>query len=240
MKKDIRIVLLFVSMLVTTFVNAQETDSLSKKQESIVQIAALTGKGSLPALATRLHAGLDAGLTINQIKEVIIHSYAYAGFPRSIRGLQTFMTVLQDREAKGISDKLGADASPIRNGARKYDRGKAVLDSLLGVPQNGPQIGYSAFAPTIEIFLKEHLFADIFERDVLTYTERELATIAVLSSIGGVEPMLKSHLSICLNVGLSAAQLKQFITVIESTVGEKESEDAKIVLEELLRSRKAK
>lgn len=239
MKKDIRIVLLFVSMLVTTFVNAQETDSLSKKQESIVQIAALTGKGSLPALATRLHAGLDAGLTINQIKEVIIHTYAYAGFPRSIRGLQTFMTVLQDREAKGISDKLGADASPIRNGARKYDRGKAVLDSLLGVPQNGPQIGYSAFAPTIEIFLKEHLFADIFERDVLTYTERELATIAVLSSIGGVEPMLKSHLSICLNVGLSAAQLKQFITVIESTVGEKESEDAKIVLEELLRSRKA-
>jgi len=239
MKKDIRIVLLFVSMLVTTFVNAQETDSLSKKQESIVQIAALTGKGSLPALATRLHAGLDAGLTINQIKEVIIHTYAYAGFPRSIRGLQTFMTVLQDREAKGISDKLGADASPIRNGARKYDRGKAVLDSLLGVPQNGPQIGYSAFAPTIEIFLKEHLIADIFERDVLTYTERELATIAVLSSIGGVEPMLKSHLSICLNVGLSAAQLKQFITVIESTVGEKESEDAKIVLEELLRSRKA-
>ena len=240
MKKHIRIVLLFVSMLVTTFVNAQETDSLSKKQEFIVQIAALTGKGSLPALATRLHAGLDAGLTINQIKEVIIHTYAYAGFPRSIRGLQTFMTVLQDREAKGISDKLGADASPIRNDARKYDRGKAVLDSLLGVPQNGPQRGYSAFAPTIEIFLKEHLFADIFERDVLTYTERELATIAVLSSIGGVVPMLKSHLSICLNVGLSAAQLKQFITVIESTVGEKESEDAKIVLGELLRSRKAK
>lgn len=240
MKKHIRIVLLFVSMLVTTFVNAQETDSLSKKQEFIVQIAALTGKGSLPALATRLHAGLDAGLTINQIKEVIIHTYAYAGFSRSIRGLQTFMTVLQDREAKGINDKLGADASPIRNDARKYDRGKAVLDSLLGVPQNGPQTGYSAFAPTIEIFLKEHLFADIFERDVLTYTERELATIAVLSSIGGVEPMLKSHLSICLNVGLSAAQLKQFITVIESTVGEKESEDAKIVLGELLRSRKAK
>lgn len=240
MKKHIRIVLLFVSMLITPFVNAQETDSLSKKQESIVQIAALTGKGSLPALATRLHAGLDAGLTINQIKEVIIHTYAYAGFPRSIRGLQTFMTVLQDREAKGINDKLGADASPIRNDARKYDRGKAVLDSLLGVPQNGPQTGYSAFAPTIEIFLKEHLFADIFERDVLTYTERELATIAVLSSIGGVEPMLKSHLSICLNVGLSAAQLKQFITVIESTVGEKESEDAKIVLEELLKSRKTK
>lgn len=232
--------LLFTLFIATTLTNAQETNSLSKQQESIVQIAALTGKGTLPALATQLDAGLDAGLTINQIKEVIIHTYAYAGFPRSIRGLQTFMTVLQDRKAKGIKDKLGAEASPIRNDAPKYDRGKAVLDSLLGVPQNGPQTGYSVFAPTIEIFLKEHLFADIFERDVLTYTERELATIAVLSSIGGVEPMLKSHLSICLNVGISATQLKQFIAIIKSTVGEKESEDAKIVLEELLKSRMAK
>lgn len=240
MKMLIRIVLMFVAILVTTFVNAQEMNSLSEQQKSIVQIAALTAKGSLPALATQLDAGLDAGLTINQIKEVIIHTYAYAGFPRSIRGLQTFMTVLEDRKAKGIIDKVGVDVSLIHNDDSKYNRGKAVLDSLLGTPQNGPQTGYSAFAPTIEIFLKEHLFADIFERDILTYTERELATIAVLSSIGGVEPMLKSHLSICLNVGLSAAQLEQFIAVIASTVGEEESEDAKVVLEEVLKSRKAK
>ncbi|WP_164111872.1 MULTISPECIES: carboxymuconolactone decarboxylase family protein [Sphingobacterium] len=232
--------LLFTLFITTTLTNAQVLDRLSKQQQSIVQIAALTGKGSLPNLAIQLHAGLDAGLTINQIKEVIIHTYAYAGFPRSIRGLQTFMTVLDDREARGIKDKLGAEASPICYDASKYDRGKAVLDSLLGATQNGPQTGYSAFAPTIEIFLKEHLFADIFERDVLTYAERELVTIAVLSSIGGVEPMLRSHFGICLNVGLSGKQLKQFITVIESTVGKKESEDAKIVLDEVLKSRQKK
>ncbi|MFD2557099.1 carboxymuconolactone decarboxylase family protein [Sphingobacterium tabacisoli] len=237
MKKLLYSTILLLTLFITaTLANAQETDSLSKQQESIVQIAALTGKGALPALATQLHIGLDVGLTINQIKEVIIHTYAYAGFPRSIRGLQTLLTVLQDREAKGIKDKLGAEASPIRSNAPKYDRGKAILDSLLGTPQNGPQTGYSAFAPTIEIFLKEHLFADIFERDVLTYAERELVTIAVLNSIGGVEPMLRSHFGICLNVGLTAAQLKQFITVIESTIGEKESQDAQKVLDEVLKS----
>lgn len=226
--------LLLLLFMATTFVNAQKMDSLSKQQQSIVKIAALTAKGRLPALATQLDAGLDAGLTINQIKEVIIHTYAYAGFPRSILGLQTFMTVLQDREAKGIIDPLGADASPIPHGASKYDRGKAVLDSLLGAPQNGPQTGYSAFAPTIEVFLKEHLFAAIFERDVLNYSERELATAAVLSSIGGVEPMLKSHLRICLNVGLSATQLEQFIAVIASVIGEVESFDVQRILDEVL------
>jgi 4-carboxymuconolactone decarboxylase len=119
----------------------------------------------------------------------------------------------------------------------KYDRGKAVLDSLLGTPQTGPQTGYSAFAPTIEIFLKEHLFADIFERDILTYTERELATVSALAGIGGVEPMLQSHLKICLNVGLTGEQLQQFIGVIRNTVGEAEAKSAKSVLDEVLKKK---
>src|SRR5690606_35511916 len=172
--------------------------------------------------------------TSNQIKEGIIHLYAYAGFPRSIRGLQTLMAVLEERRAKGINDPTGADASPIQNDQPKYERGKAILEQLTGVPEKEPKTGYAAFAPTIEIFLKEHLFADIFERDILTYAERELVTISVLSSIGGVEPMLHSHLKICLNVGLTRDQLQQYVRVIKLTVGEKEANAAQKVLDEVL------
>ena len=231
---------LFVTMLiVANTANAQtRTDqNLSKKQDAIVSIAANTAKGDLPKLKSELAAGLDAGLTIQQIKEVIIHVYAYAGFPRSIRGLQTFMSVLEQRKARGITDVMGNDASAIKDERSKYDRGKAVLDSLLGTPQTGPQTGYSAFAPTIEVFLKEHLFADIFERDILTYTERELATISALAGIGGAEPMLQSHLKICLNVGLTGEQLQQFIGVIRQKVGETEAKSAKSVLDEVLKKK---
>jgi len=82
------------------------------------------------------------------------------------------------------------------------------------------------------------LFADIFERDVLTYAELELVTISVLSAIGGVEPMLKSHLAICLNVGLTPAQLNEFIDIIKSTLGEKEAKDAQAVLNDVLKNLK--
>lgn len=211
---------------------------LNAQQKAIVGIASQTAKGDLPKLKIELHTGLESGLTINQIKEVLVHCYAYAGFPRSIRGLQTFMTVLDERRIQGINDNIGAEASPIDEAPGKYDRGKAILDTLLGTPQKGPQTGYAAFAPIIEVFLKEHLFADIFERDVLTYAERELVTIAVLSSIGGVDPMLQSHLNICLNVGLSVDQLQQFVTIINSSVGEKESKAAQEVLAEVLKNRK--
>lgn len=212
--------------------------SLNARQQSMIRIAAVTAKGDLPKLKAALNEGLEAGLTVNQVKEVIVHVYAYAGFPRSIRGLQTFMTVLEERKAKGLYDSTGADASPIDNDTSKYERGKAILEQLTGIPETDPKSGYSAFAPVIEIFLKEHLFADIFERDILTYGQRELVTISVLSSLGNLEPMLRSHLNICLNVGLTANQLQEFVSIIRLTIGKEPSEAAEKVLIEVLNNNK--
>ncbi|WP_132221221.1 carboxymuconolactone decarboxylase family protein [Albibacterium bauzanense] len=240
MNKLLRLILLVMTGILTYTANAQvDTDqSLNIKQQAIINISAVTAKGDLLKLKGELNRGLDAGLTVNQIKEAIMHLYAYAGFPRSLRGLQTFMIVLDERKAKNIQDEIGIDASLISDERSKYERGKAILEELTGVPETYPKTGYAAFAPTIEIFLKEHLFADIFERDVLTYEERELVTVSVLSSIGGVEPMLRSHLNLCLNVGLTPNQLQQFVGVIKSSVGKKEAKAAQKVLDEILNSRK--
>ena len=239
MNKLLKSILFVMAVIVNTTTNAQTNaeENLDSKQQAIVRISALTGKGDLSKLKIELNAGLEAGLTINQIKEAVMHVYAYAGFPRSLRGLQTFMTVLDERKAKGINDVTGVEASPINDERDKYERGKAILEELTGIPETGPKTGYAAFAPTIEVFLKKHLFADIFERDVLTYIERELVTVSVLSSIGGVEPMLRSHLNLCLNVGLTPNQLQQFVGVIKSIVDKKEAQAAQKVLDEVLESK---
>ncbi|HWK99868.1 MAG TPA: carboxymuconolactone decarboxylase family protein [Parapedobacter sp.] len=235
MSKLLKSIAVFMAVIVAANTNAQTNAAqhLDSKQQALIRISALTGKGELGDLKTELNAGLDAGLTVNQIKEALMHVYAYAGFPRSLRGLQTFITVLDERKANGITDETGAEASPVTDGRSKYDRGKAILEALSGVPETGSKTGYAAFAPTIEVFLKEHLFADIFERDVLTYQERELVTISVLSSIGGVEPMLRSHFNLCLNVGLTPSQLQQFVGVIASTIGKKEAKASRKVLDEV-------
>jgi len=224
-KRMIRIftVLIFV-LCMTGNLNSQNMtgdDTLSVKQQSLIPIAAYTAKGDLLQLKTALNEGLDAGLTVNEIKEAMVHLYAYCGFPRSISGLQTFMDVLEERKAKGITDEVGNDASPINEQRSKYERGKEILETLTGVPQSDTLSGYAAFAPIIDVFLKEHLFADIFERDVLSFAERELVTISVLSSIGRAEPMLRSHLNICLHLGFTPGQLNEFIGIIKEKVGKK-------------------
>jgi alkylhydroperoxidase/carboxymuconolactone decarboxylase family protein YurZ len=214
-----------------------ESNHLSEKDKSTITISSFTAQGKLQELKVSLNKGLDAGLTINEIKEILVHTYAYCGFPRSIRGLQTFMEVLDERKTKGINDVVGKESSTIENKNSKYERGKEILGELTKTPQPDKLSGYLAFAPTIDTFLKEHLFADIFERDVLTYAQRELVTISVISAIGDAEPMLQSHLGISLNVGWSPQQLNEFVTVVSFTINNEKSNAAKMVLDQVLKNR---
>ncbi|PZP46260.1 MAG: carboxymuconolactone decarboxylase, partial [Pseudopedobacter saltans] len=131
-------------------------------------------------------------------------------------------------------DVEGKNASPISSDSSKYERVKAILEQLTGVKESGPKTGYAAFAPTIEIFLKEHLFADIFERDILTYQERELVTISILSSLGNVDPMLQSHLNICLKQGIEPIQLQDFAKIITNTLGRKSGKHTLKIINEVI------
>ena len=109
---------------------------------------------------------------------------------------------------------------------------------MVGRSLDGPKPAYQEFSPEMDRFLKEHLFADIFERDVLSHKQRELVTISVIASLGTLEPMLKSHLNLSLNVGWQQEQLHQFTKVLEGTTTTENAKAAKIVLKEVLHNRK--
>ncbi|MDE7305194.1 MAG: carboxymuconolactone decarboxylase family protein, partial [Alistipes sp.] len=94
---------------------------------------------------------------------------------------------------------------------------RRVQTELVGHPVEG---GVFDFAPIINHYLQSHLFGDIFARDNLDYQSRELATIGALAAVEGLEPQLASHLSVCLNVGLTEAQLQHFVVTLQTRVGE--------------------
>lgn len=239
MKPVIKFLLLLCMMSINVKAQSERSalSTLNPKQKNLITISSYTAQGNLANLKTALNSGLDAGVTVNEIRESFVHLYAYCGFPRSLRGIMTFMEVIKERQAKGIKDRTGPEASPVKDNRGKYVRGKETLEELTGMKEKDPKTGYAAFAPEIEVFLKEHLFADIFERDVLTYQERELVTVSVLSSIGGVEPMLQSHLGICLNVGITPEQLGEFMAVIKTTVTKENAASAEAVLDEVLKKK---
>lgn len=212
---------------------AEANKVLTSREQAIVAVASYTGKGDLEHLKAAFVRALEAGMTINEVNEVLIHAYAYCGFPRSLRAIQTFMRLVDERKANGIKDKVGREASVITDSGNRYERGRDVLAEISGVPADAPKAGYALFAPVIERFLKEHLFADLFERDLLTYRERELATVSILAGVGGVEPMFKSHAAICLHLGIMPEQLSALLNIVETNLGKNYSEPLRIVLNQL-------
>ncbi len=186
-------------------------DVLTKKQQNIVMISSYTAKGDLINLEKALNKGLDEGLTVNEIKEILVQAYAYCGFPRSLNGLSTFMQVMDSRKDK--NDKIGEEGKILPKDTDKFTYGDDVQFKLTGKQFKG---GVFEFAPAIDRYLKEHLFADIFARGVLSYQEREVATIAFLSTIKGVEPQLNSHINVGKHNGLTDEQVDEILKLTSS------------------------
>jgi 4-carboxymuconolactone decarboxylase len=185
---------------------------LTARQEAIVPIAAFAAAGDIAKLNAALNQGLDAGLTVGDAKEILVQLYAYAGFPRSLNALGELMKVVEARKLRGIQDAPGrAPSHPIPQGEALVAAGTANQTKLSGGPVKGPLF---EFAPAIDQYLKTHLFGDIFERDNLDWSSRELATVGMLSAIPGAESQLQAHMRISMNVGLTAGQLRQLTQVL--------------------------
>ena len=214
-----------------------ENQTLNEKQQSIIPIAAFTANGNLESLKAALNDGLNAGLTVNEVKEILVHLYAYTGFPFSLNGINTFIAVMEERKAQGIVDEVGPEASPIPDNLNKDEYGTKVRAKLAGWETIPPAGGYQLFAPVIDTFLKEHLFADIFARDVLDFQTRELVTVSALASMKGTAGQLFFHLGAAMNTGFSEAQMKEFISVLETNVDQKVADNAKNVLVMVLKSK---
>jgi 4-carboxymuconolactone decarboxylase len=244
MKAIVFSLLIMLPLLIPAFATISEgqnmdpNQALSAKQRSIIPIAAFTANGDMEKLKTALNDGLDTGLTVNEIKEILVQMYAYAGFPRSLNGIHAFMAVMDERQAKGIKDEMGKEASPVPADMNKDEYGAKVRARLAGQEVIPPPSGFQLFTPVIDTFLKEHLFADIFARDNLDYQSRELATISALAGMAGTTGQLRFHLGAAMNTGLTQAQMKGFISVLATQLDKKKAEDADEVLNTVLNSRK--
>ena len=214
--------ILFFLLAVITFAACTNTnEKMSKCENEKVElsfsaeqaawmsaIACDEAKGDLVALESAIHNGLEAELTVSQIKEALSQLYAYTGFPRSLNALGVLQRVIGDRQAKGVKVLMGEDASPLNEDYDALKEGTRVQTQLVG------RAFEYEFAEATDYYLKAHLFGDIFARDNLTYADRELVTVSALSGLEGVEPQLKAHIAGARNMGVTEEQLQGIVVAL--------------------------
>lgn len=206
MKKIILLTVCFIMISMEAF--AMQLSKLTTKERNIVEIASYTSTGNQEKLAIALKDALDNKMTINEINEILIQSYAYCGFPRSLNAITTFSKVVDMRKKQGKQDTIGQEPKVLSQNENKSEIGEKTRESLVGGKTSA---FWQKFAPGIEQYLKEHLFADIFARGLLSYQERELATVSFLSVLDGADAQLKAHSNMAKNTGISEDKIKYAI-----------------------------
>ncbi len=89
----------------------------------------------------------------------------------------------------------------------RFERGRATLAAVDG------HAGEAVVAPLGDLgrYVVEFAYGDIYSREGLSLRDRELATVAVLTALGGRESQLRFHLGAALNVGLSRQEVEEVI-----------------------------
>lgn len=94
----------------------------------------------------------------------------------------------------------------------RYQRGWEKLMEIDG--EGGGRVIESLqdIAPDLGRYVVEFAFGDIYSRDGLDLKQRQLVTLASLTTQGGCEPQLQVHINAALNVGLSPQEIIEAIT----------------------------
>ncbi len=176
---------------------------LTDRQKHLGTIAALEAQGDLERLAPALKDALDAGVTINEIKEAFSQLYAYTGFPRSLNALGVLSKVLENGNPGWNEGREWVRPAEWDDAQKAYELGVKNQTLMSGAP-----FSYD-FCPQIDYYLKSHLFGDIFAGDLLSAADREIVTVAALSALKGVAPQLASHKAGAVRMGNSPQQIEE-------------------------------
>ena len=187
-------------------------DPASRQTATIAALAALGN--AAPQLRFHIEAGLAAGLTPEQVVEILYVTTVFAGFPAGLNALaaarevfaQQGVTVTPPKaHAPEATDRRARALATLATSSRTA--GRQVLDSLADI------------APDMAAFILDFSYGDVLSRNVLTPGQKEIAMIAAATARGTMEPQLKVHVKAARAVGLSREQIVEVLIQMAAYAG---------------------
>ena len=184
---------------------------LSLRDRSILTIAILIAGPTAPyihlpqcsALKSHMRYAVNAGLTIEEILEVILQSGNYTCWGSGVQAT---------RAAGLIFESEQKEKSPKYSSRELQKKGKHIIEKLHG--GEAKDEFYRRIEEVCPDFMKviteQHLFGEVWSRPGLELRDRCLVALAIfIAGRFGVE--LKAHIGYALNIGLSREEILEII-----------------------------
>lgn len=185
---------------------------LSRRDRSLIVVTVLATIGSRDELSFHTEAGLNNGLTRDEICELLLHVAAYAGFPMAISASR----VIDARFAAidGVERLAEREAGEQRGDAERRVAAGDVRQTLTAGRANpDPDADMAALVDRLgEVGRIAYLwaFGDVWSRPHLSRRDRSMAVIAILTVLRCADE-LAFHVPAGLHHGLSRTEIEEIM-----------------------------
>lgn len=179
---------------------------LSRRDRSLVTVAALISRNDTAELPHYLNVALDSGVTPTEISETITHLAFYAGWPNATSAALVARHVFAQRH---IAEASLPDEKVV---LLPLDQEKETQRATL-VESN-----FGKVAPGVVKYTTEALFLDLWLRPGLAPRDRSLVTVSALVTAGQVA-QVPYHLNRAMDNGLTQTQASEVLTQLAFVAG---------------------
>jgi 4-carboxymuconolactone decarboxylase len=167
-----------------------ERQGLSRRDRSVVTVAALIARDQTVELPYYLALALDSGVKPAEISEIITHLAFYTGWANAMDAIPAARDVFKSRN-------VGADQLPPASGPQLPLDEAAEKQRATRV---GEQLGQ--ITPSLVRYTADALFRDLWLRPGLAPRDRSLVTVSALIATGQVA-QITYHLNRAMDNGLT-------------------------------------
>jgi len=206
-----------------------DSHGLRKRDRHLVWISVLTLLGRSDDLRESFHWAIERRVTPDEIREAILQTFLFAGYPRAIHAFEVFDSVLHDR---GLEVAPRKDRTPPRAGVQAFfrRRGRELFreiyrhDTELVVDRIG------RFHPEFMDWIIEDAYGKVLSRPYLDLKTREILSVALLTALS-LPRQLTPHMRGALRAGAKPRELRAAIRQLDFLLPEENIAQARVRLE---------
>jgi len=203
--------------------------SLKKSVHHLVRIAAAIA-GSDEATTRNVMEHAVASVKPEEVDEVILQSYLFAGFPRTLNAARSW------RAISGSPAPESDDKAELKSGTAWEEQGERTCEVVYGESYQLLRENIRKLHPALDTWMITDGYGKVLSRPQLELKVRELCIVAACAATGQ-QRQLHSHLHGALNSGVSKEDLSAAIDALGSIIGEAELAQCRSLLSHVLSKR---
>jgi len=178
--------------------------SLDAPTAQLIDLAAVLAAGAEGEMRSSLEAAAKGSVDPIWVEEVVLQTYLFAGFPRTLNGMR-----LWRRASNRVAETSDFEESL---SSLWTSRGEKTCEDVYGTLYKGLRANIRSLHPALDTWMID-LYGRVLGRPGLDLKRRELCIVAVCAALEQ-DRQLHSHLHGALNAGASPEEVDETLRIV--------------------------